>query len=155
MASGWVQWAQPLEGEAQSDQECSAGMSVSRRASFAAGIAAVRRQKKAVRNMTKDNIQEELAEGIFCSWEIFNLNLWPLPSIYCLVYLLQTLVKHWFIFLNSNYTYFLVGHSVNKLIFSFKQFSTLFMTNTKILWKQSIKKVSILNCVCTPFPLSY
>jgi len=38
-------------------------MSVSRRASFAAGIAAVRRQKKAVRNMTKDNIQEELAEG--------------------------------------------------------------------------------------------
>ena len=131
MASGWVQWAQPLEGEAQSDQECSAGMSVSRRASFAAGIAAVRRQKKAVRNMTKDNIQEELAEGIFCSWEIFNLNLWPLPSIYCLVYLLQTLVKHWFIFLNSKYTY---------VFFSFKQFSTQFMTNTKILWKQSIKK---------------
>ena len=38
-------------------------MSVSRRASFAAGIAAVRRQKKAVRNMTKDNIQEDVAEG--------------------------------------------------------------------------------------------
>ena len=37
-------------------------MSVSRRASFAAGIAAARRQKKN-RNMNRDNIQEDAAEG--------------------------------------------------------------------------------------------
>ena len=57
-------------------------MSVSRRASFAAGIAAVRRQKKAVRNMTKDNIQEDVAEG---RGTIMNssLQIWLIMRIYC------------------------------------------------------------------------